>query len=299
MAVVVSSNYTAAGTNFTYQTADADLISGFRSVGQALEEHTHVDTKGLAVGRVTALDTLFTLQDNSDATKQLQFQLSGITTGTTRTITVPDASGTMYVTGGTDVSLADGGTGASLTDPNADRILFWDDSAGVVTWLAADGTNLVITATTLDIGTGVYRSGGTDVAVADGGTGASSFAAASLPTLTSTDTLTNKRVTQRVETVADAATVTPTADASDMYTVTALAQAATIAAPSGTPTNGQKLIIRLLDNGTARALTWDAIYAVVGTTLPTTTVLSKYTYVGCIYNTASVKWDVVAVQTQA
>jgi hypothetical protein len=114
-----------------------------------------------------------------------------------------------------------------------------------------------------------------------------------------TETLTNKRITQRVGTVADAATITPTADDSDMYTVTALAQAATIAAPSGTPTNGQKLIIRLLDNGTARALTWNAIYAVVGTVLPTTTVLSKYTYVGCIYNSASSKWDVVAVNTQA
>lgn len=120
-----------------------------------------------------------------------------------------------------------------------------------------------------------------------------------LVTISSTATLTNKRITKRVGTVADAATITPTADDSDVYTVTALAQAATIAAPSGTPTNGQTLVIRLLDNGTARALTWDAIYAVIGTTLPTTTTLSKYTYVGCMYNTASTKWDVLAVQTQA
>ncbi len=53
-----------------------------------------------------------------------------------------------YMPGGTDVALADGGTGASLTDPNADRILFWDDSAGGVTWLAV-GTGLSITGTTL------------------------------------------------------------------------------------------------------------------------------------------------------
>ncbi len=115
----------------------------------------------------------------------------------------------------------------------------------------------------------------------------------------STNTLTNKRITTRVGTVTDAATITPTADSVDMYTVTALGQAATIAAPSGTPTNGQKLILRFLDNGTARALTWNAIYAVIGVTLPTTTVLSKYIYVGCIYNTASSKWDVLAVNTQS
>ena len=48
----------------------------------------------------------------------------------------------------TNISLAKGGTGASLSDPNADRILFWDDSSNAVTWLAAgdgiafNGTNL-------------------------------------------------------------------------------------------------------------------------------------------------------------
>lgn len=46
------------------------------------------------------------------------------------------------------VALANGGTGANLTDPNADRILFWDDSAGAVTWLTA-GTGLTITDTTI------------------------------------------------------------------------------------------------------------------------------------------------------
>lgn len=51
---------------------------------------------------------------------------------------------------GTDLSLDNGGTGASLTDPNADRIMFWDDSAGAVTWLTP-GTGLAITTTTIAI----------------------------------------------------------------------------------------------------------------------------------------------------
>lgn len=58
--------------------------------------------------------------------------------------------GTAYFAGGTDVALADGGTGASLTDPGADRIMFWDDSAGAVTWLTA-GSGLSITDTTLSV----------------------------------------------------------------------------------------------------------------------------------------------------
>jgi hypothetical protein len=43
-------------------------------------------------------DANFTLYDDADSTKNAQFQLSGITTGTTRTLTVPDASGTIALT---------------------------------------------------------------------------------------------------------------------------------------------------------------------------------------------------------
>lgn len=46
------------------------------------------------------------------------------------------------------LALANGGTGASLSDPNADRIGFWDDSAGAFTWLTV-GSGLTITDTTL------------------------------------------------------------------------------------------------------------------------------------------------------
>lgn len=44
--------------------------------------------------------------------------------------------------------LNNGGLGSSLADPNADRILFWDDSAGQVTYLTA-GTGLSISGTTI------------------------------------------------------------------------------------------------------------------------------------------------------
>jgi hypothetical protein len=76
--------------------------------------------------------------------------LSGLSTGMLRhTAGVPAAAaaGTdYYAPGGTDVALADGGTGASLTDPNADRIPFWDDSAGAVVF-GSVGTNLSIVGT--------------------------------------------------------------------------------------------------------------------------------------------------------
>lgn len=49
---------------------------------------------------------------------------------------------------GTNIALANGGTGATLVDPNADRIMFWDDSAGAVTWLAPS-TGISISGTSL------------------------------------------------------------------------------------------------------------------------------------------------------
>jgi hypothetical protein len=102
--------------------------------------------------------------------------------------------------------------------------------------------------------------------------------------------------------IASASTVTPTSDSADQYNVTALAGDATIATPSGAPTDGQRLILRFKDDGTGRALTWTTSsggYRAVGVTLPTTTVATKTTYVGCLYNSTDIFWDVVASVTQA
>lgn len=77
--------------------------------------------------------------------------------------------GNTYYPGGTDVALADGGTGTSLADPNADRIMFWDDSAGVIDWLIP-GTGLVITNKTIDATVLAFKSGTTTKNAADAST---------------------------------------------------------------------------------------------------------------------------------
>jgi len=111
---------------------------------------------------------------------------------------------------------------------------------------------------------------------------------------TNTQTLTDKRITKRVASTASASTPTPTSDDVDMFILTALAGAATFGAPTGTPTQGQTLIIRIKDNGTARALGWNAIYRALGTTLPTTTVLGKTLYLLIVLNDTDTKWDCLA-----
>lgn len=108
-------------------------------------------------------------------------------------------------------------------------------------------------------------------------------------------------VAPRVTSITSSATPTPNADTDDFYDVTALAAAATFGAPTGTPVNAQKLTIRIKDNGTARALAWNASYTAGGVTLPSTTVISKILTIGFIYDTANAlnKWQCIAAAQEA
>ena len=152
--------------------------------------------------------------------------------------------------------------------------------------LIGGGSGAAITSTTT--GTGVLTALGNNANATGGFT-----------TINGTATLTNKRIDPRVSSTASTATITPDISSFDQYAVTAQAAGLAINAPTGTPVDGNKLVFRLLDNGTPRALTWDGTYTVIGVTLPTTTTANKTTYVGCIYNANNTRWDVIAVTTQA
>jgi hypothetical protein len=85
--------------------------------------------------------------------------------------------------------------------------------------------------------------------------------------------------------------------------VTITAQAAAITSMttnlSGTPTNFQKLLIRIKDDGTARAITWGASFQSGTATLPTTTVLGKTLMVGLMYDSVDAKWTCEATGSRA
>jgi len=134
------------------QAVGADVLLGNDGSGSTVQEITCT-----AAGRA--------ILDDADASAQRTTlgvgtadspQFTAVNVGHASDTTITRASAgvlavegnTIYAAGGTDVALADGGTGASLTDPNADRILFWDDSAGQVTWLAP-GAGLSISGTTI------------------------------------------------------------------------------------------------------------------------------------------------------
>ena len=115
----------------------------------------------------------------------------------------------------------------------------------------------------------------------------------------STDTLTNKRSQPRVVSATSYTTDTGSSlsvATCDLFIVTAQAWALKFNNPGGTPVQGEKLMIRIKDNGTARALTYDTQFrASSDLALPTTTVLNKTLYMGFVYNSTDTKWDLLAV----
>jgi len=102
----------------------------------------------------------------------------------------------------------------------------------------------------------------------------------------------------RVTSVTSTATLTIDSSTTDQAVITAQSGNLTIASPTGSPVDGQKLIIRVKAVGTS-VITWNAIFRQIGTTLPTPTTAGKSIYVGLIYNSLDTKWDVVAVAEEA
>jgi hypothetical protein len=102
----------------------------------------------------------------------------------------------------------------------------------------------------------------------------------------------------RVQTVASSATVTATST-NDIVTITGQLVGLTLANPTGTFSEGQSLIFRIKDSGTARSIAYGTNFRAIGVTAPTTTVANKTTYIGCIYNSTDTKFDIVGTCTEA
>jgi hypothetical protein len=77
--------------------------------------------------------------------------------------------------------------------------------------------------------------------------------------------------------------------------ITGLAQAITGFTMSGTPVAGQRLLIQITDNGTARNITWGSSFESSTVLLPSTTVAGVMLCIGFIWNTVSSAWRCVAV----
>lgn len=247
----------------------------------------------LSVNGSTGAVTISTITGNAGTATALQTArtIGGVSFDGTANITVSTATGGFTVSGG---NLALGTNSITMSG-----------SIGVtgtrVTKLwAVDGefTNLpTVGGATLKSALALVKG---DVGLGNVDNTSNATERAATATLENKTLIASTNVVEEVTTTASSATPTPTGGSlRNFFTVTALAAGATFAAPSGTPVNGNYLMMRIKDNGTARTLAYNAIYRAIGVTLPTTTVISKTLYIGCRYNSADSKWDVLAVGQEA
>jgi hypothetical protein len=101
----------------------------------------------------------------------------------------------------------------------------------------------------------------------------------------------------RTTTVASSTTITANSDTTDLVNQinTQAAGTLTIAAPTGSPVDGQRLTLRITSTNT-QTFSWNAIFGGgADMALPTSTSgASKEDYIGFIYDSVNVKWHLVA-----
>lgn len=249
--------------------------------------------------------------------------VSGGTTGLTTSGGPVTSSGTITLAG--TLAVTNGGTGAAtLTGyvkgsgtaalTASANIPIGDISGlgtGIGTFLVTPSSANLAAAVTDETGTGALVFANSPSLTSPSFASITNTGTLTLPTATTTlvgrgttDTLTNKRTDPRISSQANPASISVDISSYDQYVVTALAQTLSFpASTTGTPVNGNKMIIRIKDNGTARSISWTTTGAgswrAIGTTLPTTTTINKVLYIGAIYNSDDAYWDVVAVTQQA
>ena len=171
-------------------------------------------------------------------------------------------------------------------------------SSGTLTSCSGLPVSGITASTSTAIGVGSIELGhASDTSITRVSAGVIAVEGINVVLVSATQTLTNKRNTKRITTEASSATPTINTDNCDIHQITALAVAITSMTTNltGTPVNGDGLIIEITDNATGRAITWGASFEASTVALPTTTVASTKLTTGFMWNTTTSKWRCVGV----
>ena len=172
-----SSEHWNIASGKSFKIANTVVLSATQILGKTVGGTTAGDIVDINSSQTltnkTFTDSTTLFQDDSDTTKKLAFELSGITTGTTRTLTVPDASGTITLNGNTffvgTTSVANNRASANLALAGITSVAFPGSTSGTAT-LQATATagnpvvNLPTSGGTLDLVGATFFIGTTSVA---------------------------------------------------------------------------------------------------------------------------------------
>lgn len=215
--------------------------------------------------------------------------------GTANAVTL----GTIELGAASDTTIARSGAGA-ITVEGVQVILsgaaLGTPASGTLTNCTGLPVAGITASTSTALGVGSIELGNaTDTTLSRSAGGVLAVEGVVIPSISSTNTLTNKRITRRVVSTTQSATPTINTDNTDVATITGLAQAITSFTTnlSGTPVATDFLEIQITDNGSARAITWGASFAATTVALPTTTVTS--TKLRVLFEWGGSTWDCVAV----
>lgn len=194
------------------------------------------------------------------------------------------------------VSSTDTLTNKTLTSPTLTSPVLGTPSSGTLTNCTGLPIAGLTSSTSTALGVGSIELGhASDTTLSRSSAGVLAVEGVVIPSISSTNTLTNKRITKRVGTTTSSATPTINTDNVDMYTLTAQTVDITSFTTnlSGTPTDGQTLWIAITGTA-ARAITWGTSFEASTVALPTTTVSTNRLDVGFVWNAATSKWRCVA-----
>lgn len=209
-------------------------------------------------------------------------------------------------------------TGKTLTSPRVNAILDTNGATNISIGAVASAVNYFqVNNAAMGNSVNLYALGADtniDLNLLPKGSGSVLANSVPLVTTTATQSLSNKtltgvtvssgtvsgtRINPRIATPSASATPAINVDTTDQANITAnQAITSMTSGLTGTPVDGQKLLLRIKDNGAARAITWGASFmASGGTPLPTTTVVNKTHLIGFIYDSSVAKWVCVAADS--
>jgi hypothetical protein len=201
----------------------------------------------------TVLDSGFTLQDEADPTKQAQFQLSGITTATTRSYTLPNLDTTLAGLGQSQTFTA-GNTFSANTNT-------FGSSTGTGTQGLGSGATTTGNTKTVNVGTGGVSGSTTNIAI-----GSSVSGATSTTTMNGTSLFAGAGYSANFA-LTDAATVAWDTN-NQTATFTFVSSNRTFGAPTNLK-NGAFYALAVIQNAGSNTLTWNAVFKWTGGTAPT------------------------------